>query len=126
MFVSIVLEPGSMDSARNIVNLLSHTGFSKVQKTCWENSRISEAELTDIKKEIDRYTDYYDNVRIYQFPLEGKFVITELKEKKWRRCVLNSASPRASNSEKNASSTGSVKKSRPVNVAAKPRTVTKK
>ncbi len=117
MFVSIVLEPGSMDSARNIVNLLTQSGFMKVQKTCWENSKISEAELTDIKKEIDRYTDYYDNVRIYQYPLEGKFVITELKEKKWRRCVLNSSAPKPAPSEK---------KVRPVNVGAKPRTVNKK
>lgn len=96
MFVSIVLEPGSIDSARNIFTLLGHMGFKKIQKSCWENTSLSETDLTSLKKEIDRYTDYYDNIRIYQFPLEGKFVITELKEKKWRRCVLNSAQPKAS------------------------------
>ncbi|MBQ1726936.1 MAG: CRISPR-associated protein Cas2 [Treponema sp.] len=95
MFVSIVLEPGSIDSARNIFNLLGHTGFKQIQKSCWENASLSDADLTSLKKEMDRYTDYYDNIRIYQFPLEGKFVITELKEKKWRRLVLNSAQPKS-------------------------------
>ncbi|MBR3549472.1 MAG: CRISPR-associated protein Cas2 [Treponema sp.] len=98
MFVSIVLEPGSIDSVRNIFNLLGHTGFKQIQKSCWENSSLSDADLTSLKKEMDRYTDYYDNIRIYQFPLEGKFVITELKEKKWRRLVLNSAQPKAGTS----------------------------
>ena len=98
MFVSIVLEPGSIDSARNIFNLLSHTGFKQIQKSCWENASLSDADLTSLKKEMDRYTDYYDNIRIYQFPLEGKFVITELKEKKWRRLVLNSAQPKVATS----------------------------
>ena len=95
MFVSIVLEPGSIDSARNIFNLLGHTGFKQIQKSCWEYASLSDADLTALKKEMDRYTDYYDNIRIYQFPLEGKFVITELKEKKWRRLVLNSAQPKS-------------------------------
>lgn len=96
MFVSVILDPGGIDSARLLVNLLSHVGFKKIQKACWENMNMSEAELTDLKKEIDRVTDYYDAVRIYQFPLEGMFVITELKQKKWRRCPMRPSSSSSS------------------------------
>lgn len=88
MFVSIVLDPGSVDSARSMVNILAHTGFKKIQRACWENMSLSEADLASLKKEIDRVTDYYDNVRIYQFPVDGMFVITELKEKRWKRCQM--------------------------------------
>ncbi len=88
MFVSIVLDPGSTDSARAMVNLLAHTGFKKIQRACWENMSLSEGDLAKLKKEIDSVTDYYDNVRIYQFPLDGMFVITELKEKRWKRCQM--------------------------------------
>ncbi len=88
MFVSIVLDPGSTDSARSMVNILAHTGFKKIQRACWENMSLSESDLANLKKEIDRVTDYYDNVRIYQFPVDGMFVITELKEKKWKRCQM--------------------------------------
>ena len=91
MFVSIIIDPGSIDSAKSMVELLTNSGFKKVQRSCWENPKISEAELSEIKKDIDRVTDYYDVVRIYQFPLKGMFVITELKEKKWRRCQLSAA-----------------------------------
>ena len=49
---------------------------------------VKEIELVKIKKEIDRVTDYYDTVRIYQFPLDGMFVITELKQKKWKKCQM--------------------------------------
>ena len=94
MFVSIIVDPGSIDSARSIASLLINTGFKKVLRSCWENAGITEEELTDLKKDIDRVTDYYDNVRMYQFPLNGLFVITELKEKKWRRCQL-SGTPQA-------------------------------
>ena len=38
-------------------------------------------------------TDYYDTVRIYQFPIAGNFAITELRHKRWKRCLLG-ASPK--------------------------------
>ena len=86
MFVSVVLDPGSIDSAKALMNLLTQMGFTKVQRSCWENMKISTDDLARLKKEIDRITDYYDNIRFYQFPVNNMFVITELKEKKWRKC----------------------------------------
>ena len=89
MFVSVVIDPGSIDSAQSLVNLLIHSGFEKRLKSCWENIHITEKDLGILKKNIDSMTDYYDKVRIYQFPLEGMFVITELNNKKWKKCKIN-------------------------------------
>ena len=92
MFVSVVLDPGGIDSARSLVSVLVHSGYKKIQRACCERMNVTETELTELKKEIDRITDYYDTVRIYQFPLNGMFVITELKQKRWKRCQLRSDS----------------------------------
>ncbi|MCI6258334.1 MAG: CRISPR-associated protein Cas2 [Treponema sp.] len=88
MFVSIVLDPGSMDSAKALARLLQQYGFSKAQRACWESSQISEDVFAKLKVDVDRVTDFYDSIRIYQFPLQGMFAITELKQKKWRRCLI--------------------------------------
>ncbi len=86
MFVSVVLDPGSPDTARAMVSLLTQMGFKKAQRSCYESMKVSVDDLSKLKREIDRVTDYYDSVRFYQFPVSGMFVITELKEKRWRKC----------------------------------------
>jgi len=86
MFVSVVLDPGSIDTAKALVNLLTQMGFTKAQRSCYENMKVGIDDLATLKREIDRITDYYDSIRIYQFPVNDLFVITELKEKKWRKC----------------------------------------
>ena len=90
MFVSVVVESGSLESAESINSILNESGFNKIQKSCWECINIDEKRLSILKKNIDNVTDYYDKVRMYQFPVNGSFVITELKQKKWRRAVFNS------------------------------------
>lgn len=92
MFVSVMVDPGSVESARAIANILTHFGFNKIQRSCWEHMNFTEADLGEVKKHIDRVTDYYDNIRIYQFPINGMFVITELKDKKWKRCQMKAFS----------------------------------
>ncbi len=89
MFVSVVIEPGSLDSGKLIVDVLSKYGFQKIQRSCWESMKISEDKLSLLKKDLDRVTDYYDSIRLYQFPLNGLFVITEMKTKKWRKCSFS-------------------------------------
>lgn len=88
MFVSVVLDPSSMDSAKSLSTVLTHLGFKKIQRACWEHTSVSEQLFSGLKKEIDRVTDYYDTIRIYQYPVDGMFAITELSKKKWKRCVL--------------------------------------
>lgn len=90
MFVSVVLDPGSIDSAKALANVLVQFNFSKVQRACWENMSITESQLSNLKREIDSVTDYYDTIRIYQFPINSNFAVTELKHKKWRRAVFGS------------------------------------
>ena len=93
MFVSVLIEPGSLDSGKYLVDILSRYGFTKIQRSCWECMKINEHELSNLKKDLDSVTDYYDRIRIYQFPLKGLFVITEMKQKKWRKCQFSGTLP---------------------------------
>ncbi len=88
MFVSVVLDPGGVDSSRALVSILSQYGFVKVQRACWEHTGLTEKRLHTLKKDLDSATDYYDTLRIYQYPVEGLLAITELQKKKWKRCIL--------------------------------------
>ncbi|HPX26888.1 MAG TPA: CRISPR-associated protein Cas2 [Treponemataceae bacterium] len=88
MFVSVVLDPGQVDSARALASILAQYGFVKKQRACWENPSVTEKKLGLLKKDIDRVTDYYDSVRFYQYPVEGMLAITELQKKKWKKCLL--------------------------------------
>lgn len=88
MFVSVILDPGGEESARQLAELLATYGFEKVQRACWESASVSDATLIKLKQEIDQLTDYYDSVRLYQFPVEGLMAITVLIKKKWKRIVV--------------------------------------
>lgn len=88
MFVSAVLDPDSVDSARALANILAMYGFTKIQRACWENPVLPEKQLILLKKDIDRVTDFYDSVRLYQYPVQGMLAVTHLHKKKWKRCLL--------------------------------------
>lgn len=88
MFVSFVLDPGDIETSKAIVSILLKFDFKKVQRACYENLEISESQLSIVKNEIDKVTNYYDTIRIYQFPVNGNFSVTELREKKWKRAVF--------------------------------------
>jgi CRISPR-associated protein Cas2 len=88
MFVSIVCDMGSEDSRAAIFNLLPQYGFEKVQRACFESSRVSEKSLSALKRDIDKSTDYYDTIRMYQYPIDGTLAISILKENKWRKVVV--------------------------------------
>ncbi len=90
MFVSVVLDPGGIDSAKALANILAQYKFKKIQRACWENLQINEKELSNLKRDIDSVTDYYDTIRIYQFPINSNFAVTELRHKKWRRALFGS------------------------------------
>lgn len=87
MFVSVVLDPGGIDSAKAIAEILTRYSFKKIQKACWESMQMNEAQLSVLKREIDTVTDYYDTLRIYQFPVNSNFAVTELRHKQWKRSV---------------------------------------
>lgn len=87
MFVSVALDPGSEERARELADLLGRYGFEKVQRGLWESSLVAVSTLERLKRDLDRGTDAYDRIRIYQYPVDGVLVISGLREKKWRRLV---------------------------------------
>ncbi len=88
MFVSVVLDPGGEESARLLAEILATSGFEKVQRACWESTSIDEQSVTRLKQEIDRVTDYYDSVRLYQYPVDMAMAVTVLSKKKWKRLIV--------------------------------------
>jgi CRISPR-associated protein Cas2 len=97
MFVSIALDPGSEGRARELADLLGQYGFEKIQRGLWESAFVSPETLTRLKKDLDRATDAFDRLRMFQFPVDGTLALTSLKDKKWRRMVAKGAgiAPRA-------------------------------
>lgn len=86
MFVSVILDPESAETATELSQILTQFGFKKAQRACWEHTTLNDAQLAEVKRSIDRVTNYYDAVRIYQFPVDdGMFAVSEMKQKKWRR-----------------------------------------
>jgi len=88
MFVSIICDMGSDANRSELYNLLPQYGFEKVQRGCFESAAVNDQQLSNLKRDIDKITDYYDAVRIYQYPVEGTLVLTVRKENKWRRIVV--------------------------------------
>jgi CRISPR-associated protein Cas2 len=87
MFVSVALDPGSEERARELSDLLLRYGFEKVQRGLWESTSIAQPSLDRLKSDLDRATDAYDRLRLYQYSTDGVFVVSFMKEKKWRRLV---------------------------------------
>ena len=87
MFVSIAVDPGSEERARELADLLAQYGFKKIQRGLWESTSISPGALARVKRDLDRATDAFDKLRFFQFPMDGTLVLSSLREKKWRRMV---------------------------------------
>ena len=87
MFVSVAIDPGSESRAKELADLLGQYGFDKIQRGLWESAFVSQETLTRLKRDLDRATDAFDRIRIFQFPFEGTLALTTLRDKKWRRMV---------------------------------------
>ena len=87
MFVSIAIDPGGEGRAKELAELLIQYGFDKIQKGLWESTVVSPETLNRLKRDLDRATDAFDKIRLFQFPVDGTLVLTTLKDKKWRRLV---------------------------------------
>ena len=91
MYVSIALDPGSQERAKDLAELLAMYGFQKVQRSLWESANINEGTLARLKRDLDKATDGFDKLRFFQFPMEGTLVLSSLRDKKWRRIVAINA-----------------------------------
>ena len=83
-----MIDPGGEESAAHLSELLTFHGFERMQRVCWESVTVNEKQLVSLKREIDRITDYYDVIRIYQYPVEGVLAISTLSKKKWRKLLI--------------------------------------
>lgn len=92
MFIAIVCDMGSEDTRTALYNLLPQYGFERTQKACFESASINDRQLVALKRDIDRLTDSYDTVRIYQYPVDNTLAISVLKENKWRRIIVRDPS----------------------------------
>jgi CRISPR-associated protein Cas2 len=83
MFVAVACDFSNPDHRDTICDLMLQYGFKKVMGSLFESAEIDETTLARIKKDIDRHTDSYDTIRIYQYPMENTLVVTSLENKKW-------------------------------------------
>ncbi len=88
MFVSVVCDLGGEDSRAAVYALLPQYGLEKAQRACFESMRMSDKLLAALRRDIDKVTDYYDTVRIYQYPVEGKLAISTLSQNRWKRMLV--------------------------------------
>ena len=88
MFVAVSCDCSSDDHRKAVHGILEQYGFKKVHESLFESTSLSETMLNRLKRDMDRLTDSYDSLRLYQYPLEGTLVVSALKEKKWRRYTL--------------------------------------
>ena len=91
MFVAVTCECSSDDHKLAVFDVLRQYGFKMVLQDVHESTSISETTLNRLKRDLDRVTDSFDVIRLYQFPIEGTLAITALKEKKWRRFKVMTA-----------------------------------
>ena len=88
MFIAVMSDVSSDDHRLAVQRLLVQYGFNKTMKDLYESTTISESALTRLKRDIDRATDSYDTIRLYQYPVQDTLVISSLKEKRWRKLVV--------------------------------------
>jgi len=88
VFVSIIVEAGSDGRLDELNDLLQQYGFREIQSGLWESTSIMQKYLSRLKRDIDRKTDSYDKVRMYQYPLDGYLAITSLIQKRWKRVLV--------------------------------------
>jgi len=87
MFVSVAIDPGSESRAKELAELLGQYGLDRIQRGLWESAFVSPDTLTRLKRDLDKATDAFDKIRIFQFPVEGTLALSTLRDKKWRRMI---------------------------------------
>lgn len=92
MYVSVVCDFNSDNSKRSVESILMQYGFIQCQIGVYENNSISDNLVSRLKLEIDRHCDSYDQIRMYQYPLNHTLVISSLYEKRWKKKIIQDKS----------------------------------
>jgi len=92
MYVTVACDFNSDNSRKVVDSILMQYGFTRCQKDLYEINSIMENSVSRLKLEIDRHCDSYDQIRMYQYPLEHKLVISFLHEKRWKKKLVQDKS----------------------------------
>lgn len=92
MYVSIACDFNSDNSRKVVDSILMQYGFTRCQKDLYEINSIMDNNVAKLKLEIDRHCDSFDQIRIYQYPMDHKLVISFLHEKRWKKKLIQDKS----------------------------------
>ncbi len=92
MYVTIICDLNSDNTKKLLDSLLLQYGFIQLQRGVYEINSISENNVSRLKLEIDRLCDSYDQIRVIQYPVEHGLVISNLREKRWQKKIINDKS----------------------------------
>ncbi|MCK7471093.1 MAG: hypothetical protein MZU95_10175 [Desulfomicrobium escambiense] len=56
---------------RRRIRLAASVRFREGERACFESARASEKQVAALAADIDKVTDYYDTIRMYQYPVDG-------------------------------------------------------
>lgn len=88
MFVAVAMEMSDEDHKNAANAILLEYGFRQVLENVYESRTIHPKTLIRLKRDLDRVADSYDRVKFYQYPLDGRFTISSLLEKRWRKTII--------------------------------------
>ena len=88
MYVTIACDFNSENSRKIVDTVLMQYGFTRCQKNVYEINSISENQVSKLKLEIDRNCDSYDQVRMFQYPLNHALIVSHLYEKRWKKKIV--------------------------------------
>ena len=88
MFISISLDLASPESQNNVIKIINEYGFKKIQSNLFESFEFPLNKLGNFKRDLTNCLDTYDNIRIYQYPLEDTFKISYFISGKWKRLSM--------------------------------------
>lgn len=92
MYVSIVCDFNNDDSRDIVDSILMQYGFSRCQKGVYEINSILERGVSKLKLDIDRHCNSFDQIRMYQYPMDHNLVISYLNEKRWKKKIVQDKS----------------------------------
>lgn len=92
MYITVACDFNSDNSRKVVDSILMQYGFRRCQKDLYEMNSIMENSVAKLKLEIDRHCDSYDQVRIYQYPVDHKLVVSFLHEKRWKKKIVQDKS----------------------------------
>ena len=92
MYVTIVCDFNSDNSRKVVDSILMQYGFTRCQTDLYEINSIADKSVSKLKLEIDRHCDSFDKIRLYQYPLDHKLVISYLHEKRWKKKIVQDKS----------------------------------